>query len=166
MTPSASDLRGVVPHLRAFAICLVDDQNVADALIEIVLLGTCKGNPRVAGYDTRMRLFNLMHREFHGYESTRALARLPRHPATLPSPIRGMDSTAARSLLRALCPAEREAIVLLDACGFSEGDAGAICECDPLAIRERARNASERLSQAQPAKRSADKRALHLWQAG
>jgi RNA polymerase sigma-70 factor (ECF subfamily) len=72
-----------------------------------------------------------------------------------------VDSTA-KLLLRGLHPAEREAIVLLDACGFSELDAAAICECDLQTLRQRVGNASAKLCQALHPKRSAGKPVLRL----
>lgn len=163
MIPSASDLLRVLPQLRAFAVCLADDQELADALVEAVLIRACSGDRHVAHADVGLLLFNLMHREFHGYETARAVARLPRRQAMLRSC--GLDSTIAKSLLRGLDPAEREAIVLLDACRFSELDAAAICECDLWTIRQRARDASTKLSGAVHRKRPAGKPALRLCKA-
>lgn len=163
MVLSASNLVEVLPQLRAFAVCLADDQELADALVEVVLVRAWSGDRPIAHDDVRLLLFKLMHREFHGYEAARAVARLPRRPAVLRSC--GSDSAGARSLLRGLHPAEREAIVLLDACGFSEPDAAAICECDLWIIRQRARNASAKLSQALHPKRLAGKPALRLCKA-
>ncbi|CDX56174.1 putative RNA polymerase sigma factor [Mesorhizobium plurifarium] len=159
---SASDLLWVLPQLRAFALCLADDQELADAVVEVVLVRAWNGDRHVAYDDVRLLLFNLMHREFHGYETTRALARLPGRPAALRTC--SVDSTA-KLLLRGLHPAEREAIVLLDACGFSELDAAAICECDLRTVRQRASNASAKLSQALHPTRAAGKPALRLCQA-
>src|SRR5690349_10458344 len=110
-TPSASDLLGVLSQLRAFALCLADDQELADALVEVVLVRAWNGDRHVIYDDVRLLLFNLMHREFHGYEAARTLARLPGRPTMLRTC--GVDTTA-RLLLRGLHPAEREAIVLLD----------------------------------------------------
>lgn len=163
MIPSISDLLGVLPQLRAFAICLADDQEPADALVEVVLVRAWSGDRHIARDDVRLLLFNLMHREFHGYEAARAVARLPRRPAMLRSC--GEDRAVARSLLRGLDPVEREAIVLLDACGLSELDATAICECDLWTIRKRARSASAKLSRALHAERPAGKPVLRLCQA-
>lgn len=163
MIPSASDLLRVLPHLRALAICLADDREMADALVEVVLVRAWSGDRHITHQDTRLLAFNLMHREFHGYEAARAVARLPGRPAMLRSC--GLDSTMARLLLRGLHPAEREAIVLLDACGFSELDAAMICECDLWTIRQRARNASAKLSRALHPERSAGNPTLRLCQA-
>ncbi|MDG4875349.1 sigma factor-like helix-turn-helix DNA-binding protein [Mesorhizobium sp. WSM4935] len=159
---SASDLLRVLPQLRAFAICLADDRNIADALVDVVLVRAWNGDRHVTYNDVRLLLFNLMHREFHGYETTRTLARVPMRRAALRTC--SVDSTASL-LLRGLHPAEREAVVLLDACGFSEPDAAAICECDIRTVRLRASNASAKLSQSLQPERSAAKPALRLCRA-
>ncbi|WP_412177072.1 sigma factor-like helix-turn-helix DNA-binding protein [Mesorhizobium sp. J8] len=162
IAPSASDMLEVLPQLRAFAVCLADDRELADALVEVVLVRACRGDRHAAHDDVRLLLFNLMHREFHGYETARRLARLPGRQAALRTC--GVDGTA-RFLLRGLHPAEREAIVLLDACGFSVPDAAAICGCDLRTVRQRASNASAKLGQALHSKRPARKPALWLRQA-
>ncbi len=65
MVPSASDLLGGLPQLRAFALCVADDQELADALVEMVLVRTWNGDRHIAYDDVRLLLFNLIHREFH-----------------------------------------------------------------------------------------------------
>ncbi|MDX8533309.1 hypothetical protein RFM41_15870 [Mesorhizobium sp. VK25A] len=40
---SASELLRALPELRAFAFCLMDDRDIADALVEVVLVrGSCR----------------------------------------------------------------------------------------------------------------------------
>lgn len=130
-TISASDVLALVPQLRAFAICLVEDEAIADALVEMALICTWNDERDTAGEDTRMLLFRFLHREFHAYESTRALAQLPARTPVRSHRAEGGD--IAR-LLRELSPDQREIILLVDACGFMDREVARILGCDVASL--------------------------------
>lgn len=153
----ASKLR-VLSRLRALATCLVEEREAAEALVEIVLVSAWKIGHSLARKDLETLLFSLMHREFHRYECAGASADAPDRTAYLLQP--DMSSSCARSVLRGLPPVEREAILLVEACGFSQAEAAAICECDLWTFRRCLQNASELLANELP---PASKPAPHLW---
>ena len=153
----ASKLR-VLSRLRALATCLIEEREAADALVEMVLVSAWNIGHSLARKDLETLLFSIMHREFHGYECAGLRADAPDRIACLLQP--DMGSSCARSVLRALPPVEREAILLVEACGLSQAEAAAICECDLWTFRRRLQNASELLAKQL---RAVSKPAPHLW---
>lgn len=79
-SPLASDLLESIPHLRAFARYVVKDEELADRLVENVLVRAWNDGPGLCGRRLTIRLFGLLHHELRSCPGARgATASLGSH---------------------------------------------------------------------------------------
>lgn len=138
-SPLASDLLESVPHLRAFARCMVEDEELADRLVENVLVRAWNGGPGLWGRRLTIRLFGFLHHELRSCPGARGAT------ASLGSRSSRHGSGAMAGLLHELPSHGREAVLLTSVCGFSAEEAAQICGCELSTLGTRLAEAVEQL---------------------
>jgi RNA polymerase sigma-70 factor (ECF subfamily) len=130
------DLVTTVVKLRTFSILLCMNVDFADRLVEETLLrASASMSPAGLGSNTLAWLCARLRSAFY-HEYAKSTAAGTRHRVELPR----LETEASNSLLPALAglPAEhREALVLVEAAGFSVEAAARICRCSPQTFQLR-----------------------------
>jgi RNA polymerase sigma-70 factor, ECF subfamily len=142
-----------LPHLRAFAISLCHDANLADDLVQETLLKAWGHLDTFReGSNLKAWLYAILRNSF--------LTHLRRRREEVPLDIEGNDIVslraapeqygrlASKDLLKALAqlpPDQREAVILIGAEGFSYEEAAKICGCPIGTVKSRVNRARVRL---------------------
>jgi RNA polymerase sigma-70 factor, ECF subfamily len=129
-----------VARLRAFAILLCLNVDLAEQLVTVTLLRAgVVMKPSSIGPSLSTWLFSRMrqyyYREYAGGWKPSALSRYVRHGDLLAG-------------LAELTAEQREALVLVEAAGCSRREAAHICRCTPIQLRNRFTDARDRLARA------------------
>jgi RNA polymerase sigma-70 factor (ECF subfamily) len=143
-----------IPHLRAFALALCRDvQRAEDLVQETLVKGWQARESFEQGTNLRAWLFTILRnnyftevrrkREVLVEASGESVERLSEHPAQS-GPVDLKDFAAA---LGQLAPAQREALILVGAEGFSYEESAQICGCAVGTIKSRVNRARRRLLQ-------------------
>ena len=133
-----------VAKLRALSVLLCLDMELAEELVAITLI--CAG----AGFDPSRFDPNLtawLYRRLRSYYYRDYAAQHERSAAPV---FRTIDQSAAFAALAELPVEQREALVLVEAAGFSLGEATAICRCTRNRFRELLKRARARVARALP----------------
>ncbi len=149
-----SALLAEIPSLRAFAISLSGNPDLADDLVqETVMKAWAAHASFVEGTSLRAWLFTIMRNHYFSlYRKARrevldadgaAAARL----ASAPAQQGHLDLADFRAALDTLVPDQREALILVGASGFSYEEAATICGCAVGTIKSRVNRARQRLMQ-------------------
>ncbi len=160
MLPAQSELMATIAKLRAFSFLLCLEPAMADELVEITLVRAKVGiDPASLGENLApwliRRLRGYYYREFAGRPVPDAGTR----------PIGPFDQTEHAEIIEALgkLPAEqREALVLVEAAGFSFGEAGRICRCPRVRFRNLVTSALRTLESLLSQRRSEKRAAIRL----
>lgn len=127
-----NDLLSLIPRLRAFAFCLVQDLKQADELVCSCLAELWLGTPERKNADIKVAAFGALHRQFLQKGSVeRVLAtKFEKRP------LQTADDSFASRFMR-LPRTARAAVSLTQAWGFSFYEAACICDCDCETIGRR-----------------------------
>jgi RNA polymerase sigma-70 factor (ECF subfamily) len=150
---SRDDFVAALPHLRAFAVSLCRDPQRADDLVQETLAkGWEKRESFEAGTNLKAWLFTILRntyfselrRKIHRRVEANAdsVERLPQHP-TQSGHLDLQDFAAALDQVQ---PAQREALILVGAEGFTYEEAADICGCAVGTIKSRVNRARKRLA--------------------
>lgn len=149
------DLIECLPNLRAFAITLCGNTDLADDLVQETLL---KGWKSLASFEegTNLRawLFTILRNTFLSHlrrqrgdlfvnDGDIDISRQGREPEQMA----WMNNQDMLRALRKLDPAQREALILVAAEGFSYEEAARICECAVGTVKSRVNRARVRLAE-------------------
>ncbi len=135
-----TDLLSLVPGLRAFAFCLVQDFRQADELVCSSLVAIWSGNREKKCVDLKVTAFGTLYRQFLRQGSVEFI------PATAfnKRPLPPADDAFASQFMR-LPWTERVAVSLTEAWGFTLDEAACICDCERETITCRAAAACRHL---------------------
>jgi RNA polymerase sigma-70 factor (ECF subfamily) len=138
------ELAGVIPHLRAFGRSLSGNRDLADDLVQETLLKAWAARDRFqAGSNIRAWTFIILRNHFlsqmrrsrfHGDWDDLAADKLLAAPA---GQDKQMELADMQRALMELPPAQREALVLVGAGGFSYEEAAEICDVAIGTIKSR-----------------------------
>jgi RNA polymerase sigma-70 factor (ECF subfamily) len=156
--PSKDSLRdafvAAIPSLRAFALSLCRDEQQADDLVQEALVkGWQKRDSFEPGTNLKAWLFTILRNNFFSELRRKNetpveangdfVERLSQHP-----PQSGyLDLQDFAAALGNLEPAQREALILVGAEGFTYEEAAQICGCPIGTIRSRVNRARRRLAE-------------------
>jgi len=152
-TPLQEDILEIVPNLRAFARSLTNRHDVADDLVQETLLKSLRNIDKFeAGTNLRAWLFTILRNTY--YSALRKKSREVEDPegniaAQLVSREEQSGRLEMRDFQRAFAripDAQREALILVGASGFSYEEAAQICECAVGTIKSRVNRARESLA--------------------
>jgi RNA polymerase sigma-70 factor (ECF subfamily) len=157
------DLIAQIPKLRAFAISLSGDADRADDLVQETLvkawshLGSfVEGTNLIAWLFTILRnvYFSQYRKRRREVPDTDGIfsARL----AVAPTQVAHMDMLDVRAALKRLPAAQREALILICAAGYSYDEAAIICDCAAGTIKSRVSRARAELAAALSVSSGAD----------
>lgn len=143
-----------IPHLRAFAVSLCRDSQRADDLVQETLVkGWQKRESFEAGTNLKAWLFTILRNNYFSELRKKnhllveangdSVERLSEHPAQSGH----LDLQDFAAALGQLEPAQREALVLVGAAGFSYEEAAQICGCAVGTIKSRVNRARHRLAE-------------------
>ena len=153
-----SEFTTTIAKLRAFSFLLCLDPAMADELVEITLVRAKVGiDPASLGENLSPWLI----RRLRGYYFREYAGR----PASGMRPIGRFDQTEHAEIVTALgkLPADqREALVLVEAAGFSFTEAGHICRCPRVRFRNLVTSAQQTLGSLLSKRRSAKRAANRL----
>jgi RNA polymerase sigma-70 factor (ECF subfamily) len=144
---------GAIPHLRAFAISLCRDVQLADDLVQETLVKAWqKHGSFAAGTNLKAWLFTILRNTYFSElrknhlvvdSNGEYLERLSHHPEQLGH----LDLQDFSAALGKLEPAQREALILVGAEGFSYEEAAQICGCAVGTIKSRVNRGRQRLAE-------------------
>ena len=158
MLLTQSELTTTIAKLRAFSFLLCLDPAMADELVEITLVRAKVGiDPASLGENLSPWLI----RRLRGYYFREYAGR----PASGMRPIGPFDQTEHAEIVTALgkLPADqREALVLVEAAGFSFTEAGHICRCPRVRFRNLVTSAQQTLGSLLSKRRSEKRAAIRL----
>ena len=156
--PNQDSLRdafvAAIPHLRAFALSLCRDAQRADDLVQETLVkGWQKRDSFEAGTNLKAWLFTILRNNYFSELRRKnqvlveangdCVERLSEHPAQSGH----LDLQDFAAALGKLEPAQREALILVGAEGFSYEEAAQICGCAVGTIKSRVNRARNRLAE-------------------
>lgn len=157
MTGEPSDFRSslaaLLPQLRAFARFLARDAARADDLVQDAILRALTQEAQwEPGTDLRAWVFRILRNGFlgqlrRGGAERRALGRLDRGAFSAPAQLATAELHELGAALDGLPLAQREALVLVAALGFSIEEAAAICAVPPGTLKARISRARAALAQ-------------------
>jgi RNA polymerase sigma-70 factor (ECF subfamily) len=152
-----SDLRVLLPDLRAFSRFLCHDRAAADDLAQnTVVVALDKQGQFELGTNLKAWLFTIMRSQFYsGLRSARRLAAViePGETENAPGVDRADGASNLIDLSKALwriVPEYREALMLVGACGFSYDEAAGLCGCSIGTMKARVSRARSQLARALP----------------
>ena len=140
----ADELERLLPELRAFARSLCRNRDLADDLVQETCLNAWAAIDRFQpGAAMRPWLFRILRNEFYQH-TRRAWRSTELEPEQAERTLLANESLEARSDFRVLQAAidtlpqaQRDAIILVVAAGFTYDEAGLICDCSPGTIKSR-----------------------------
>lgn len=140
---ASKPMLATVGRLRAFAVLLCLDADIADRLVATTLLRVCVAiRPSTIGPNLTNWLFSRLrqyyYHEYAGRSAAPAARRAPQSHHALHA-----DLLAA---LAELTTEEREVLVLVEGAGCSAREAARICRLTPVQLRHRLERARERLA--------------------
>jgi len=147
------DLLGTIPSLRAFARSLGAPPDRADDLVQETLIKAWANQKSfVAGTNLKTWLFTILRntaysdyrkrwREVEDSEGSYAAGLV-----TQPNQIPHLDMADFRTALASVPEEQREALILVGACGFSYEEAAQICDCAVGTIKSRVNRARRGLA--------------------
>jgi RNA polymerase sigma-70 factor (ECF subfamily) len=147
------DLLGTIPSLRAFARSLGAPPDRADDLVQETLIKAWANQKSfVAGTNLKTWLFTILRntaysdyrkrwREVEDSDGSYAAGLV-----TQPNQIAHLDMADFKSALGAVPEEQREALILVGACGFSYEEAAHICGCAVGTIKSRVNRARRSLA--------------------
>lgn len=158
MTDLAPTLRdaliGTIPNLRAFAISLCSDPNLANDLVQETLLKAWSNCDKyVVGTNLKAWLFTILRNTY--FSSLRKSRRevqdvdgaMASTLASLPEQHGHLDLADFNKAMKQLSPDQREALLLIGAEGFSYEEVAEIAGCAPGTIKSRVNRARVRLAE-------------------
>jgi RNA polymerase sigma-70 factor, ECF subfamily len=144
----------VIPHLRAFALCLCRDPQRADDLVQETLVkGWWKRHSFKEGTNLKAWLFTILRNNYFSefrkpnhllVEANGPFIERLSQRAAQPGHVDLQDLAAALDRLE---PAQREALILVGAEGFSYDEAAQICGVAVGTIKSRVNRGRHRLSE-------------------
>jgi len=148
------DLLACVPHLRAFAWFLARNRERADDLVQGTIVRALSAAQQFqAGINLKGWMFtilrNLHYDEVHKNRiQTQSLDDpLTYEPTVLPSQIASLEFGDFRRAFWQLADDRREALILIEASGFSYEEAAKVCGCPKGTIKSRVSRARRELLQ-------------------
>jgi RNA polymerase sigma-70 factor (ECF subfamily) len=139
----------VVPSLRAFSFLLCLDEDKAENLVKEAILRACE-HMRSSDHGASMRtlLFTILRNRFHSEWQSRLEYGVDYTDTMVPQPTKNMQ-TERDDFYRALAglrPAQREALVLVEASGLSYEEAAQVCRSTIETMMSRVMRARAELS--------------------
>lgn len=156
--PSGSlrdEILSLLPHLRAFARSLTNNQARADDLVQDTVVKAWSNIDKFTeGTNLRAWLFTILRNIY--YSDLRKRKRetedvdgvLAARLATQPSQLDSVELQDFRRAMASLNEEQREALILTGASGFSYDEAAAICGCAVGTIKSRVNRARVRLAES------------------
>ena len=146
----ADELERLLPELRAFARSLCRNRDLADDLVQETCLNAWAAIDRFQpGAAMRPWLFRILRNEFYQH-TRRAWRSTELEPEQAERTLMANESLEARSDFRvlqaaidSLPQAQRDAIILVAAAGFTYDEAGLICDCSAGTIKSRVSRARD-----------------------
>ena len=138
-----AELVAMIPFLRAFARSLCGHRDMADDLAQDTLTRAWQSRASyMPGTNLKAWLFTILRNQFYSdrRRAWRQVAWDQDLAELIPgseNQIRTMDLNDAARALQALCPEQREAIILVGAGGFSYEEAAAIANCPIGTVKSR-----------------------------
>lgn len=148
------ELLGTLPSLRAFAVTLCGNAERADDLVQEALLRAWS-NLHTFDQGTNMRawLFTILRNAFYSQWRKRRNevedadgAMAARLSVAAPQPSH-MEMQDFKEALSRIPPDQREALILVQASGFSYEEAAEVCGCAVGTVKSRVNRARRRLAQ-------------------
>ena len=146
------ELVGAIPNLRAFAVSLCGDVNLANDLVQETLLKAWTNHDRfIEGTNLRAWLFTILRNTYFSvHRKSRREVRdeegeIAGRLVTPPDQLIHLEMVEFRKALELLPPDQREALVLVGAEGFSYEEAAEITGCAVGTIKSRVNRARSRL---------------------
>jgi RNA polymerase sigma-70 factor (ECF subfamily) len=128
-----------IAKLRAFAVLLCMDVDLADDLVHITLLRTGVAMSSFEqGGDASAWLFGKLRSYFYSEYASRSAPNLGANADGWPTNqvhVAGPAHGALLAALAKLSPEQREALVLVEAAGFCHSEAARICRCRPDTVQ-------------------------------
>lgn len=149
-----NEILDIVPNLRAFARSLTHRHDVADDLVQETLLKSLKNIDKFEqGTNLRAWLFTILRNTF--YSNLRKKSReVEDADGNIAAQLVSGEEQTGRLEMRdfyhafvQLPPAQREALILVGASGFSYDEAASICECAVGTIKSRVNRARQTLTE-------------------
>jgi RNA polymerase sigma-70 factor (ECF subfamily) len=174
MTVSAqleANLIAAIPNLRAFAVSLCGNPDLADDLVQETLLKAWKNLATfVEGTNLPAWLFTILRNNF--YSEYRKRRREVADPdgviaaklASAPAQNGRMDFLDFHNALQQIPVDQREALILVGASGFSYVEAAEVCSCAVGTMKSRVNRARNRLGDLLALNSSTDFVAESNWQ--
>ena len=146
----ADELERLLPELRAFARSLCRNRDLADDLVQETCLNAWGAIDRFQdGAAMRPWLFRILRNEFYQH-TRRAWRSTELEPEQAERMLMANESLEVRSDFRvlqaaidSLPQAQRDAIILVAAAGFTYDEAGLICDCSAGTIKSRVSRARD-----------------------
>ena len=146
------ELVGAIPNLRAFAVALCGDVNLANDLVQETLLKAWTNHERFeVGTNLRAWLFTILRNTYFSiHRKARREVRdeegqIAGRLVTQPDQLIHLEMVDFRKALELLPPEQREALVLVGAEGFSYEEAAEITGCAVGTIKSRVNRARCRM---------------------
>ncbi len=147
-----------IAKLRAFAVLLCMDVDLADDLVHITLLRTGVAMSSFEqGGDASAWLFGKLRSYFYSEYASRSAPNLGANADGWPTNqvhVAGPAHGALLAALAKLSPEQREALVLVEAAGFCHSEAARICRCRPDTFKDLVDRARTKVSQTLSINRS------------
>jgi RNA polymerase sigma-70 factor (ECF subfamily) len=149
-----NEILDIVPNLRAFARSLTHRHDVADDLVQETLLKSLKNIDKFErGTNLRAWLFTILRNTF--YSNLRKKSReVEDADGNIAAQLVSREEQTGRLEMRdfhrafvQLPAAQREALILVGASGFSYEEAASICECAVGTIKSRVNRARQTLTE-------------------
>ena len=147
-------LVNAIPNLRAFALSLCGNSNLADDLVQETLVKAWhKQSSFQTGTNIKAWLFTILRNEFYsqmrkrGREISDSEGTLTERMASHPEQNGKMDLQDFKRALTTLPEEQREAIILVGASGLSYEEAAEVCSVAVGTIKSRVSRARVRLSE-------------------
>ncbi len=147
-------VQALVPHLRAFALSLTRNMDLADDLVQETLIKAWQHRERIARIEhlkawlftiLRNSYFSLARKRRHEFDGGSGL--LPESASVSESQSAHMDLIDFERAFSRLHPEHREALVLIGAEGFSYEDAAVLCGCAVGTMKSRVSRARMKLAE-------------------
>jgi RNA polymerase sigma-70 factor, ECF subfamily len=145
-------LLAAIPQLHAFAISLCRNSEEAGDLVQTTLLRACANIGQFkSGSNMEAWLFTILRNHFYSEyrrrrNSSRLIGEIVETRATNPQQIASIECHELRAALAKLVPEQREALMLVGACGFSYDQAAGICGCSVGTIKSRVSRGRKQLA--------------------
>jgi RNA polymerase sigma-70 factor (ECF subfamily) len=165
-----ADMRGLIPHIRTFAVSLCRDRTYAEDLIQEALASAWRRRDAFQrGTNLKAWLFTIVRNQFYSerrrfwrvvpFDQQMAEATL----VAVTSPNAALELDDLRCAMLQLSDEQRRALTLVTVSGLSLQEAAAICLCPVGTIKSRVSRARTRLVAILASGGSkADRRAPHL----